>query len=141
MNNQYNRIMTISFKILILALVAAAVFAGCSRLKADRTRAIEPDGFVSDPTVEPLCADTKAQVPYEVLEARRGDFIRISIADDCDRKALSSTVSELALAYSRVDVCHPEFTERGDQYLSFVGDIVCDFNAGRSMPISEWIAL
>ena len=70
--------MTISFKILILALVAAAVFAGCSRLKADRTRAIEPDGFVSDPTVEPLCADTKAQVPYEVLEARRGDFIRIS---------------------------------------------------------------
>lgn len=133
--------MTVTFKFLIIALVAAIVLAGCARRKHERSKTIESAGVASDTTVWVLYSDTTIRASYNIIEERRGNFVRIAIADDSDREAVVAAVTELARNYGRVDVCRPGFTERGDEYLVFMGDTVIVFEAGSSFTISEWKGL
>ena len=65
---------------------------------------------------------------FSVIEQQPdGYFIRISSAERASAATISAIATELAGKFDRVDICIDASHERGDEYLSIIGNRVFDY--------------
>ena len=121
---------------LTLCVVAAILCAGCSNQQATAPATV-PSVAEETPVVqEYTTAPTVATKRFKVVESSADHlFIRVATNGKPTHSKAKEIINAFANDYDRIDICAPEATERGKEWMSYMGGVLIDYRTGKSIPI------